>query len=100
MEEDISELVQLVKEARALAEDQLRWIRLGIDDRVEGYKELDNQRIEGIPLVKEIEKYLDSLLSIRDYNLGADDFHRLLDFYKTIDPEAAEAYRLIYNDFF
>ncbi len=46
--------------------------------------------------VKEIEAYLDTLLSLTTFGAAEDVFVRLLDYYKTIDAEGALFY---WNEF-
>lgn len=42
--------------------------------------------------VKIIERYLDSTLSLAAHGIGEDLFIKLLEYYKTIDPEGALFY--------
>ena len=82
----ISNIATVIQTFNAKLETFLPQLKQEVDELIA------NKRTD----VKEIEAYLDTLLSLTTFGVAEDVFVRLLDYYKTIDAEGARFY---WNEF-
>lgn len=82
----ISNIATIIQTFNAELETFLPQLKQEVDELIA------NKRTDS----REIETYLDALLSLTTFSVGEDVFVRLLDYYKTIDAEGALFY---WNEF-
>jgi hypothetical protein len=82
MEKLINDIADAIQAFQKTMEAQMPALEAEVNDLIK--RQTKNE--------KEIEYALDTLLSLQDMGIGQDLFIRLLEYYKTVDAEAAADY--------
>ena len=88
MAKNFSKLVKLISRAKSAAEKNLEYIREDLEEIIENHNTSERR----------IEPVLDRLLDIMMLGVGEEEFTRLNNYYKFINPRNARFYENCYKE--